>query len=118
MKKEETMMNNGVEVNHEEKNTNTNWVFIPLLKKHIFKRTDTYVLFDVDGTASGIINAKFLRKKESDTMVYISVPSNYEINCNVREKVEGRWTTTKKYVITAEELRPLVLDYNKNELPF
>ena len=115
MKKEETMMNNGVEVNHEEKNTN--WVFIPLLKKHIIKRTETYILFDVDGQASGIVNAKFLRKKESDEMVYLSLPANYEVNCNVREKVEGRWTTTKKYVITAEELRPLVLDYNK-ELPF
>ena len=115
MNKNETMMNNGVEVNHEEKNTN--WVFIPLLKKHIIKRTETYILFDVDGTASGIVNAKFLRKKESDEMVYLSLPADYEVNCNVREKVEGRWTTTKKYVITAEELRPLVLDHNK-ELPF
>ena len=51
-------------------------------------------------------------------MVYLSLPDNYEINCNVREKLEGRWTTTKKYVITAKELRQLVLDYNKNGLPF
>ena len=93
------------------------WVFIPLLKAHILKRTDTYVLFDVDGVASGIVNAKFLRKKESDTMVYLSLPATYEVNCNVREKIEGRWQTTKKYIITAEELRPLVLDYNKGALP-
>ena len=115
MNKNETMMNNGVEVNHKEKNTN--WVFIPLLKKHIIKRTETYILFDVDGTASGIVNTKFLRKKESDEMVYLSLPSDYEVNCKVTEKVEGRWTTTKKYVITAEELRHLVLEHNK-ELPF
>jgi hypothetical protein len=105
------MNNNGVAT------TPNNWVFIPLAKKHLIKRTDTYILFDVDGVASGIVNAKFLRKKESDEMVYLSLPANYEVNCNVREKVEGRWTTTKKYVITAEELRPLVLNYNK-ELPF
>ena len=116
LKVKEKQLNNGVEVNHEEKNTN--WVFIPLLKKHIIKRTETYVLFDVDGVASGIVNAKFLRKKESDEMVYLSLPSDYEINCNVRENIGGKWQTTKKYVITAEELRPLVLEHNKNDLPF
>jgi len=88
------------------------------LKKHIIKRTDTYVLFDVDGVASGIVNAKFLRKKESDTMVYLSLPDTYEVNCNVREKIEDRWVVTKKYIITAKELRDLVLNYNKSELPF
>ena len=55
-------------------------------------------------------------------MIYLSLPATYEVNCNVREKVEGRWTTTKKYIITAKELRPLVLDYNrelpKDKLPF
>ena len=110
----EEMMNKSVEGNHEEKTTN--WVFIPLLKKHIIKRTATYILFDVDGSASGIINAKFLRKKESDDMVYLSLPADYVITCNVREKIGGLWQTVKKYTITAEELRPLVLQYNK-ELP-
>lgn len=80
-------------------------------------RKPTYVLFDIDGVASGIVNAKFIRKKESETMIYLSLPAEYEVNCNVREKVEGRWTTIKKYVITAKELRPLVLEYNKTELP-
>ena len=75
------------------------------------------MLFDVDGVASGIVNSKFVRKKESDEMIYLSLPANYEINCNVREKVEGRWVTMKKYVIKAEDLRPIVLDHNK-ELPF
>ena len=119
MKENETMMNNnGVdEKKVHEKETCKEWVFVPLLKAHIIKRTESYVLFNVDGIASGIVNAKFLRKKESDDMVYISLPADYEVNCQVREKIEGRWTTTKKYIITAKELRPLVLDYNK-ELPF
>lgn len=120
MNAKEQMMNNGVENTQqgEREEISKNWVFVPLLKKHIIKRTETYVLFDVDGTASGIVNAKFLRKKESDDMVFLSLPANYEVNCNVREKVEGRWTTTKKYIITAEELRPLVLLHNKSDLPF
>ena len=88
----------------------------------MIKRTPTYVLFDIDGVASGIVNAKFIRKKESEDMIYLSLPATYEVNCNVREKLDGRWTTTKKYVITAKELRPLVLDYNrelpKDKLPF
>lgn len=50
-------------------------------------------------------------------MVYLSLPANYEVNCNVREKIDGKWTTTKKYIISAQDLRPLVLEYNK-ELPF
>ena len=121
MNKENEMMNNGVvanQENHEEKGTCKEWVFIPLLKAHILSRKPTYVLFDIDGTASGIVNAKFIRNKESDTMIYLSLPADYEVNCNVREKIEGRWTTTRKYVVTAKELRPLVLDYNKNSLPF
>ena len=107
----ETMNGVAENPNTERKTCNT-WVFIPLLKKHILKRTDTYILFDVDGVASGIVNAKFLRKKESDEMVYLSLPADYEINCNVREKVEGIWTTTKKYIVNANDLRPIVLAHN------
>ena len=81
-------------------------------------RKPTYVLFDVDGVASGIVNAKFIRKKESETMIYLSLPENYEINCRVREKLEGKWVTTKTITMTAKELRPLVLEHNKSDLPF
>ena len=77
------------------------------------KRTDTYILFDVDGIASGIISAKFLRKKETDEMVFLSVPSDYEINVNVRDYVNGKWETTSAWKITAKNLRQKILDYNK-----
>ena len=120
MKENETMMNNGVteeKLEGQEKRVCKEWVFIPLLKTHILSRKPTYVLFDIDGVASGIVNAKFIRKKESETMIYLSLPAEYEVNCNVREKIEGRWTTTKKYVITARELRPLVLEYNRTSVP-
>ena len=88
-------------------------MFIPLLKAHILKRTDTYILFDVDGIASGIISAKFLRKKETDEMVFLSVPSDYEINVNVRDYVNGKWETTSAWKVTAKNLRQKILDYNK-----
>lgn len=101
----------------QEKKVTAEWVFIPLLKKHIYKRTDTYILFDVNGKSTGIINAKFLRKKETEDMVFISLPADYKVNCNVRENIDGKWVTTSTYVLTGKELRPIVLDYN-NELPF
>ena len=83
------------------------------MKAHIFKRTDTYILFDVDGIASGIISAKFLRKKETDEMVYLSVPADYEINVNVRELVNGRWETISKYNIKAKDIKERIETYNK-----
>lgn len=94
-------------------NANT-WVFIPLMKKNIIKRTETYVLFNVDGIASGIINAKFLRKKESEDCVFVSLPSDYEITCRVKEYQAGKgWQTTREYVIKAVDLKPIILDFNK-----
>ena len=119
MKENELMNNNGVVTTQDQKEETFNkWVFVPLLKSNVIKRTDSYILFNVDGVASGIVSTKFLRKKESEDCLFLSLPANYEVNCQVREKIEGRWTPTKKYVITAEELRPLVLIHNKEKLPF
>lgn len=77
------------------------------------KRTDEYVLFDVDGIASGIINAKFLRKKETEDYVFMSVPADYKVNVRVRELVNGKWETKMQMNITAEDLKERILTYNK-----
>lgn len=91
----------------------TEWVFVPVKKEHIIKRTETYVLLDVDGIANGIITSKFLRKKESEEYVYFSIPNTYSINCNVRKQINGKWTTTESYKLTAYQFRDVVLEYNK-----
>ena len=91
------------------------WVFIPLAKKHIIKRTDTYVLFDIDGIASGIIGAKFLRKKETEETVFFSVPQDYEVNCKVRELVNGKWQTSYEMKVLAKDLKQRILDHNKEQ---
>lgn len=91
----------------------TTWVFIPLLKAHILKRTDSYVLFDVDGIASGIISAKFLRKKETEDMVFFSVPADYEVSCRVRELKNRRWETTLEMKFKASELKDRIIQHNK-----
>lgn len=82
------------------------------MKATILKRTDDYILFDIDGVASGIVSAKFLRKKESDTHVFLSLPPAYEVNCRVKERnLEGKYVVVKEYVIKAEELKGLVKDH-------
>lgn len=101
--------------NLQENQERKEWVFIPLLKNHILKRTDAYILFDVDGIASGIISAKFLRKKETDDYVFLSVPAEYEVNVRVREKnlKTGKWETKMDMSIKAEELVERIKTYNK-----
>ena len=111
------IMNENKTQNQNTEKQNTEWVLIALSKKHILKRTDKYVLFDVDGSASGIISTKFLRKKEHEDMIFLSVPANYEINCQVREQVDGKWQAVKTYSIKAVELKSLVSAYNKANKP-
>ena len=84
------------------------------MKENIIKRTPTYVLLDVDGTASGIISAKFLRKKENDDFVFFSIPEDYEINCRVREYREGSgWQVVNEHIVKAVDIKELIVAYNK-----
>ena len=103
------------QLNQNQERKETEWIFIPLLKAHILKRTEKYVLFDVDGIASGIVNAKFLRKKETEDYVFLSVPADYEINVRVREKnlTTGKWETTMDMSVKAKDLAERIKTYNK-----
>ena len=103
------MENQTTQTNQE--NTKKEWVFLPLLKTNVLKRTDTYVLIDIDGTASGIISAKFLRKKETDDKVFFSIPEDYEINCRVRELKDMKWVTTKEFKVNPKVLKSLIIEH-------
>lgn len=88
------------------------------------KRTENYVLFRV-GDASAIINAKFLRKKETEDYVFLSVPAKYDIAIRWREYKDGKWQTIKTSNVNAEELAPVMRNFTKevlenkiDELPF
>lgn len=74
---------------------------------------ETYVLFLIDEVASGIVNAKFKRKKETDDYIFLSLPENYEINCQVRDFIDGKWQTTKKWVVKAKDLKAVLKDLSK-----
>ena len=103
----------------------TKWVLLALPKTCVIKRTKDYLLFDVDGQASGIVSAKFIRAKESDTHLFVSLPENYEVNCRVNEPDEkGKYRTIKTYVIKAIDLKAVIKQHEKlssvpsDELPF
>lgn len=88
------------------------------------KRTSDYVLFKVNG-GTAIVNAKFIRQKESEDYIFLSVPPMYDISVRTREFIDGKWTTTKQYSVIALNLAPIVREYTKmyianggQDLPF
>ena len=72
------------------------------------KRTEKYVLINVDGQASAIVNAKFLRKKETEESAFLSLPPDYKVSCRVREfdAEKNSWNVVKKF-----EIKPTTLRY-------
>ena len=61
------------------KENTTRWVFIPVAKTDVLKREETYILLKVGENHSAIVSSKFVREKESDTHIYLSIPEDYKI---------------------------------------
>ena len=76
------------------------------------KRTETYVLFRVND-ASAIINAKFIRKKETEDYIFLSVPPTYDISVKYNVYENGKWQTKKQLSVTAKDLAPIVREYTQ-----
>ena len=114
----------------------SNWIFIPVTKELIAKRTDKYVLIKLPCGRSAILNSVFLRKKETEQKVFLSIPEDYEItfrrtrynptakkfeivdevNSNARElldEIKYYNQCVKEGHETAE-----ILDFDFNPLPF
>lgn len=106
-----------------ENESTTNWVFIPLAKELILKRTEKYILFKVGG-ASAIVNAVFKRKKESETHIFLSVPETYMfgVKHNEYDAEKGRWVTINQKDVSAKDmkeyLQPKKTDLPDDDLPF
>lgn len=103
----------------EKPQTNEEWVFIPLPKSLIIKQTDTYILFKLGENISSIVSAKFKRKKESDSHIYLSVPPSYNFGC----KLTSYDAETKKYVkvceqdLSGQEIKEYLDTYDEDEIP-
>lgn len=60
-------------------NQNKKWVFVPINKQRIIKELDKAILINLGG-ASTILPKVFKRAKESDTLIYFSLPADFKIN--------------------------------------
>lgn len=84
----------------------THWVFIPLAKALILKRTDKFILFKV-GDGSAIVSAKFKRAKESDTHIFLSVPETYNfgVKYNEYDAESKKFVTYKEVEVPADKMK-------------
>ena len=91
-------MNKQNNTNEQANASTTRWVFIPVEKTRVLKREETYVLLKLNDHISAIISSRFVRKKESDTHIFMSVPQDYKIKVRYTEFDEE----TKRYVVKEE----------------
>lgn len=101
----------------ETKQTNTQWVFLPIHKSRIIKEGETYVLVKCCKDTTTILPKVFKRKKESEECIYFSLPSNFQINARCSKLVDEKWEyednlfgldAFDKYVYTLKNLgKPL-----------
>ena len=58
----------------------TKWVFLPIHKSRVIKELEKSTLIKISDNSSTILPHVFRRKKESDTMIYYSLPVGFKIN--------------------------------------
>lgn len=85
----------------ENSTQKNNWVFLAIRKDLIAKRTDKFVLIKLAYGYSAIINAKFIRAKETDDKIFASLPYDYKIN--VRQTAFD--TTKNEWVVVDERTK-------------
>ena len=81
------------------KENTTHWVFIPVAKTDVLKREETYILLKVSDNHSAILSSKFVREKESDTYIYLSIPEDYKVKLR-KSSLDG---TTNRYKVVNEK---------------
>lgn len=64
----------------------------------IIKRTNNYVAFKLPNGYTSIISSKFIRSKETDSYIYLSLPYDYKVN--VRQTYYN--LDKKEYVVNDE----------------
>lgn len=64
----------------------------------IIKRTDNFVAFKLPNGYTSIISSKFIRSKETDSYIYLSLPYDYKVNVR-----QTGWNTEKKQYVVNDE---------------
>lgn len=90
---------------------NTNWVFVPVHKSRVIKVLEKAIIVAIEENVSTILPRVFMRKKETETHIFFSVPADFNINV----RYETYDMNTKKYghrdvlkSIGCEEMKKLV----------
>ena len=91
MKETQTTQNHSV---------NSTWTFMAIRKDCIAKRTEEYLLIKLPYGWSAILTTKFLKKKEHDDVVFMSIPSDYNIKLRQTQFDEG----SKTYLVVEEKV--------------
>lgn len=83
-------------------------------KEKINKRTPTYILINLCITEHGwlktFVSTKFLRSKETDEVVFLSLPEDMILELITSEKTEsGGWASTIQKRINPWTLRKIVI---------
>ena len=101
------------------KENTTRWVFIPVAKTDVLKREETYVLLRLANNVSAIVSSKFIRAKESDTHIYLSVPEDYKvkIRTTILNGTNNRYEVKNEKEVDAWYLRKCFENKYK-DLPF
>lgn len=58
---------------------NSNWVFVPVHKTRIIKELEKAFLIQIDENVSTILPKVFLRKKQTETHLFFSIPADFNI---------------------------------------
>lgn len=116
MNEKKEMNNNGVA--KTDNGQQTEWVFIPLPKDLVIKKTEKYVLFQVGDNISSIVSAKFKRKKESENFIYLSVPANYMFGIKETRYNEEthKWETMRQKDLSAKLMRKYLNYFDEDEV--
>lgn len=93
--------------------TSKEWVFVPVKKVNLLKRTEDYVLFLIGENTTAIVSSKFVRQKESEDFIYISLPNDYSVSCRQTGLVDGKWQTKQNFNITPQSLKKRENAYTK-----
>lgn len=71
----------------------TNWVFLPVHKSRVIKDEEKYVLIEITDATSTILPKVFKRKKETEDMMFFSLPKDFNINIRTAYiNKDGLWT--------------------------
>ena len=87
---------------------NKEWVFTPVNKVNLVHEEKDYVIISLKSGYTAIINRCFIRKKETEDYIYVSLPRDYKINVR-----QSEYNKEERKTNVLRTLEISVWDFNK-----